>query len=89
MEMEGYSYNFQGECVMISPSLSICDEKLRNLHEIMKADNPKQKGWAACMLRISSTGKFGADFEYNDPDRWRWTIDNYEDRIKEFSKIPV
>jgi len=89
MEMEGYSYNIQGECLMVSPSLSFCDEKLRTLHRIMKNENPKQKGWLACMIRISCTGKFGVDFEYNDPDRWRWTIDNYEDRMKEFSKVPV
>jgi len=85
----GYSYDFLGNCLMISPSLSFDDDKFQILHDAMKSDDPTGKGWLKCMIRISRTGKFGVEFEYNDPERWSHTIDNGKERMKEYAKIPV
>jgi len=85
----GYSYDIMGNCLMISPSLSFDDDKFQFLHNAMKLNNPKGKGWLKCMIRISRTGKFGADFEYNDTDRWSHTIDNGRERMKEYASLPV
>jgi len=87
--MFGYSYDALGSCMPVAPSLSFDDDKFRVLHDAMKSEDPKGKGWIKCMIRISRTGKFGADFEYNDPERWKRTIDNTEERMKEYANLPV
>jgi len=55
----------------------------------MKQENPTGRGWLKCMLRMSREGELGVDFEYDDPDRWSHTIDNYEERIKEYAAMSV
>jgi len=87
--MFGYSYDALGSCMPVSPSLSFVGNKFRVLHAAMKSEYPKGKGWLRCMIRISRTGKFGADFEYNDPKRWRWSMDNYEEQMKKYANLPV
>jgi len=84
--MTGYSYNSSGECLMVIPSTL---NGLKKLHAAMKNENPTGRGWLTCMIRISNTGRVGADFEYNNPEHWSHTIDNGEERIKEFAEIPV
>ncbi|RRD57809.1 hypothetical protein EII20_04830 [Comamonadaceae bacterium OH2545_COT-014] len=86
MGMRGYSYNNQGECLMVSPGSL---EKLEQLHDVMKEENASGRGWLKCMIRISNTGDVGADFEYNDPERWSHTPENYKERIAEYAAMPV
>jgi len=88
-KMFGYSYDALGSCMPVAPSLSFIGDKFRALHAAMKSDNPTGRGWVKCMIRISSTGKFWAEFEYNDPERWSWSMDNYEEQMKEYGNLPV
>ena len=85
----GYSYNLQGEGKLTSPSIDFDLDKLESLYNIMKADSPHGRGWLKCMIRISHNGEVGADFEYNDPNRWSHTPDNYKQRIAEYAAMPV
>ncbi|QTD45481.1 hypothetical protein [Ottowia testudinis] len=85
----GYSYNQQGDGRLTSPSSGISAERLEALHRIMQADNATGRGWLKCMIRVSHAGEIGADFEYDDPERWCHTPDNYQDRIKEYAALPV
>ena len=85
----GYSYNLGGDGVLTSPSNGASTQKLKDLHAIMKAENDTGRGWLKCMVRISRNGEVGADFEYNDANRWSHTPDNYKDRIKEYAAMPV
>ena len=86
--MGGYSYDIQGNCKLVAPKASNLDS-LKQLHDVMKADNASGRGWLKCMVRISRNGEVGADFEYNDANRWSHTPDNYKDRIKEYAAMPV
>lgn len=88
VSMGGYSYDLQGKCLMVSPAASNL-KSLKQLHAVMKADNASGRGWLKCMIRISRNGEVGADFEYNDADRWSHTPENYKDRIKEYASMPV
>ena len=85
--MRGYSYDIEGKCLLVAPGTSL--DPLSQLHAVMKADNPSGRGWLKCMVRISRHGDVGADFEYNDANRWSHTPDNYKDRIKEYAAMPV
>lgn len=89
MKVFGYSYNLQGAGQLTSPSSGDGADKLETLHQVMKAGNATGRGWLKCMIRISRAGEVGADFEYNDPQRWSHTPDNYKDRIKEYAAMPV
>ncbi|RRD55633.1 hypothetical protein EII20_14240 [Comamonadaceae bacterium OH2545_COT-014] len=86
--MRGYSYNSESKCLLVAPDAHRL-EKLKQLHAVMKAENPSGRGWLKCMIRISSTGDVGADFEYNDPERWSHTPENYKERIAEYAAMPV
>lgn len=86
--MHGYSYNAQGECLLVAPDAAVL-ENLRQLHVAMQAENPQGRGWLKCMIRISSAGDVGADFEYRDADRWSHTPENYKQRIAEYAAMPV
>ena len=86
--MRGYSYDLQGQCLMVAPDPANL-ELLKRLHELMKADNATGRGWLKCMIRISRAGEVGADFEYDDPVRWSHTPDNYKQRIQEYAAMPV
>jgi hypothetical protein len=85
--MRGYSYDLQCKCLLIAPGISL--DPLQRLNQLMKADNASGRGWLKCMIRISRNGEVGADFEYNDADRWSHTPENYKDRIKEYASMPV
>ena len=85
--MKGYSYDIQGNCLLIAPGMSL--DPLQRLHDVMKSENPNGRGWLKCMIRISHNGEVGADFEYNDPNRWSHTPDNYKQRIAEYAAMPV
>ena len=85
--MGGYSYDREGKCLLIAPSKSL--DPLARLHGAMKAANPNGRGWLKCMIRISRACEVGADFEYNDPNRWSHTPDNYKERIREYAAMPV
>lgn len=88
--IRGYSYNEQGVCKLVSPSLGRgTDERLRDLQEAMRAENPTGRAWLKCMIRISSEGQVGADFEYDDPKRWDHTVENYKERMAEYASLPV
>ena len=86
--MHGYSYDLDGKCLLISPTPRNL-QKLKVMHDVMKADNASGRGWLKCMIRISRNGEVGADFEYNDAKRWEHTTDNYQERIAEYAVIPV
>ena len=88
VSMGGYSYDLQGQCLMVSPAAANL-KSLKQLHAVMKADNPTGRGWLKCMIRISRAGEVGADFEYDDPERWSHTPDNYKQRIQEYAAMPV
>ncbi|RMX14821.1 hypothetical protein EBQ34_08875 [Vandammella animalimorsus] len=85
----GYSYNQQGACQLVSPSLDFDMDKLRALQQIMQTENPNGRGWLKCLIRISRAGDVGADFEYDDPNRWNHTPDNYKQRMAEYAAMPV
>ena len=85
--MRGYSYDIQGNCLLIAPGMSL--DPLQRLHDVMKSENPNGRSWLKCMIRISHNGEVGADFEYNDPNRWSHTPDNYKQRIAEYAAMPV
>ena len=87
--MFGYSYNLSGEGVLTSPSNGTSSQKLRDLHQIMRADNATGRGWLNCMIRISHAGEIGAEFEYKDARRWEHTPKNYKQRIQEYAALPV
>jgi len=94
IKTRGYSYNSKGECLMVSPGHSKpgkprFPDKIKTLHTLMQQENPTGRGWLKCMLRMSREGELGVDFEYDDPDRWSHTIDNYEERMKEYASLPV
>ncbi|WP_343292383.1 hypothetical protein AAHN93_09995 [Vandammella animalimorsus] len=84
-----YSYNQQGECQWISPSLDFDMDKLRALQQVMRTEKTNGRGWLKCMIRISRAGEVGADFEYDDPSRWSHTPDNYKQRMAEYAAMPV
>lgn len=86
--MRGYSYDVQGQCLMVAPDPQNL-EQVKRLHDVMKADNPTGRGWLKCMIRISRAGEVGADFEYDNPDRWSHTPDNYKQRMQEYAAMPV
>lgn len=86
--MHGYSYDLDGKCLLVAPAPRNLD-KLKSLHDTMKAENPSGRGWLKCMIRISRNGEVGADFEYNDAKRWEHTTDNYKERIAEYAAMPV
>ena len=88
VSMGGYSYDLQGQCLMVSPAASNL-KSLKQLHAVMKADNPTGRGWLQCIIRNSRAGEVGADFEYDDPERWSHTPDNYKQRIQEYAAMPV
>ena len=88
VSMGGYSYDLQGQCLMVSPAASNL-KSLKQLHAVMKADNPTGRGWLKCMIRISRAGEGGDDCEYDDPERWSHTPDNYKQRIQEYAAMPV
>ena len=85
----GYSYKLSGEGKLTAPSVEFNTDKLKALHEVMKAENASGRGWLKCMIRISRNGEVGADFEYNDARRWEHTADNYQERIAEYAAMPV
>lgn len=64
-------------------------EPIKTKLDVMKADNPTGRGWLKCMIRISRAGEVGADFEYDDPERWSHTPDNYKQRMQEYAAMPV
>jgi len=89
-----YSYDSEGNYQAVSPGISDSNkpsilDKIKDLHTLMKQENPTGRGWLKCMLRMSREGELGVDFEYDDPDRWSHTVDNYEERIKEYAALPV
>ncbi len=88
--IHGYSYDEQGTCKLVSPSLGWdFDGRLRDLQEAMRAENPTGRAWLKCMIRISVEGRVGADFEYDNPKRWEHTVDNYKERMAEYAQLPV
>ena len=85
--MRGYSYDREGKCLLIAPSMSL--DPLARLHGAMKAANPSGRGWLRCMIRLARAGEVGADFEYDDANRWSHTPANYKVRIQEYAALPV
>ena len=85
--MHGYSYDQEGKCLLIAPSMSL--DPLARLHGAMKAANPSGRGWLRCMIRLARAGEVGADFEYDDANRWSHTPANYKERIREYAALPV
>lgn len=51
--------------------------------------SPTGRPWLACLLRIGSNGEVGADFEYDDAERWAINPRNLAQRIAEFAAMPV
>jgi hypothetical protein len=86
--MAGYSFDAVGAHKPVAPSVDTL-MLLRQLHKSMKATNATGRGWKACLLRIARNGEVGADFEYEDGNRWAVTPGNLESRIKEFAVMPV
>ena len=88
-EIFGYSYDLDGRGKLTAPSNGVSTDKMLTLHGLMKSENPNGRGWLKCMIRLSRAGEVGADFEYNDANRWRHTPDNYKERIKEYASMPI
>ena len=88
-EIFGYSYDLDGRGKLTAPSNGISTDKMLALHGLMKSENPNGRGWLKCMIRLSRAGEVGADFEYNDANRWSHTPDNYKERIQEYAAMPV
>ncbi|PAT41499.1 hypothetical protein CK623_00755 [Vandammella animalimorsus] len=86
--MHGYSYNAENQCLLVAPDPPRLG-MLKQLHAVMQAENPNGRGWLKCMIRISRAGEVGADFEYDDLNRWSHTPDNYKQRMAEYAAMPV
>ena len=50
---------------------------------------PTYNAIKACLLRIGRNGEVGADFEYDDAERWAINPRNLAQRIAEFAAMPV
>jgi len=53
-----YSYDSQGKYQLVSPGISDSNEpsildKIKDLHTLVKQENPTGRGWLKCMLRMS------------------------------------
>ena len=85
----GYSFDLTGHWEAGSPDGLETLHALKKLNHAMAAESPTGRGWLKCMIRISRAGEVGADFEYDDPERWSHTPDNYKQRIQEYAAMPV
>ncbi len=85
----GYSFDATGQWQAVSPRGGKTLELLRQLNATMAADSPTQRPWVACLLRIGRNGEVGADFEYEDANRWAVTPRTLNQRIQELAAMPV
>lgn len=68
----GYRYTDAGDWEAATPRDPDLAESVRALREATRVDG--KAPWLACVLRIvRATGKLHAEFEYDDPGRWRIT----------------
>ena len=79
--MAGYSFDLSGQWKATSPRGGESLDLLEQLHEAMTAASPTGRPWLACLLRIGNNGEVGADFEYDDAERWAINPRNLEQRI--------
>lgn len=87
--MAGYSFDLSGQWKATSPRGGESLDLLEQLHEAMTAASPTGRPWLACLLRIGSNGEVGADFEYDDAERWAINPRNLEQRIAEFAAMRI
>lgn len=87
--MAGYSFDLSGQWKATSPRGGESLDLMEQLHEAMTAASPTGRPWLACLLRIGSNGEVGADFEYDDAERWAINPRNLAQRIAEFAAMPV
>lgn len=78
MGMHGYFYTARNKPNPFCPE----GDSLFDLFPALQAamlDGEKGSPWLACLLQImKATKDIKLDFEYEDPDRWQVTPDNYE-----------
>ncbi|QTD45482.1 hypothetical protein [Ottowia testudinis] len=87
--LSGYSFDTTGQWEAGSPDGFESLRALKKLCQSMAAESPTGRPWVSCLLRIGSNGEVGADFEYDDADRWAINPRNLEQRIAEFAAMPV
>ncbi|MFV0373369.1 hypothetical protein [Microbacterium sp.] len=84
----GYSYDVDGRAQPVAATAPVVD-LMEQLRDDMATASPTGRAWKACLLRLGSDGQVGADFEYDDDDRWAITPANVATRIAEFRDLPV
>lgn len=85
----GYSFDLTGHWEAGSPDGFETLHALKKLNHAMAAESPTGRPWLCCLLRIGNNGEVGADFEYDDAERWAINPRNLEQRIAEFAAMPV
>ncbi|MDO5624485.1 MAG: hypothetical protein Q4G71_07335 [Pseudomonadota bacterium] len=86
--MFAYSFDAAGKGQASAPDSATLD-LLEKLCQQMTTASPTGRPWLAGLLRISSAGEVGADFEYADANRWAVTPRNLDQRVAEFAAMPV
>ena len=81
--MHGYRFDAEGGSRPITTGDAQVLDLLRALRDAMAASDPAP--WVACLLKIESSGRIAADFEYGDAARWHVTPANHEQRRREFA----
>ncbi|PAT31612.1 hypothetical protein CLI92_10195 [Vandammella animalimorsus] len=87
--MGGFAFDAQGKAHAVAPRGGHTLELLEQLAQAMAQDSPTGSPWLACLLRLGSDGRFGAQFEYEDSQRWAITPANRAQRVAEFAAMPV
>lgn len=84
--MSGYAFDPQNEWKAVSPG----EESLDLLEKLWQAMTQQAgRPWLSCLIRIGRDGRIGADFEYDDEDRWAVRPATLQTRIAEFAATPV
>lgn len=85
----GFTFDAQGDWEAAAPRGGDALDLLRELRDAMAASDAAKKPWVSCLLKIGSSGKVGAEFEYSDAARWAVTPANHAQRVAEFAAMPV
>jgi hypothetical protein len=87
--MHGYCFDAGGDWEAAAPRQRGTLELLRALRSSMQESDPAARAWVSCLLRFSSDGQVGVDFEYDDASRWAVSPANRKARVSEFAAMPV
>jgi hypothetical protein len=85
LNMNGFCYTADGDAVPVSPRDFSIFDVLQELRDTMAKTDGKSP-WIAALFRIERrTGKFDANFEYEQLERWAITPANVKARAREFA----